>query len=95
MRKREKLLAKVFYGSSDVIKCIVNNQESVMDIRCGTYIYWRVLVIVPFYVQAQVVINSLSVYCSEYATVALIQQCQDSLINIIVNKNNAFVGAFY
>lgn len=78
-----------------MIKRIVDYQESIMDIRSCAHIYRRVLVVVPFNIQTKVVIDSLSVYCCKYPSVALIQQCQDCLINIIVNKNDAFMGTFY
>ena len=78
-----------------MIKRIVDYQESIMDIRSCAYIYRCVLVVVPFYVKTQVIVNSLGVYCSEHTSAAFIQQCQDCFVNIIVNKNDAFAGASY
>lgn len=95
LREREQFLPEVFYGGPDMIKCIVDDQEPVMDIRCCAHIYRCVLVVVPFYVKTQVIVNSLGVYCSEHTSAAFIQQCQDCFVNIIVNKNDAFAGASY
>ena len=95
LRECKKFLAKVFYGCADVIKRVINNQKPVMDIRSCAHINGCILVVVSFYVKTQVVINSLSIYCGEYASVTLIQQCQDCLVNIIVNQNDAFMGAPY
>ena len=71
LREREQFLPEVFYGGPDMIKCIVDDQEPVMDIRCCAHIYRCVLVVVPFYVKTQVIVNSLGVYCSEHTSAAL------------------------
>lgn len=75
-----------------MVKSVVYNQETVMNIRSCAHIYRCVLVVVSLDIQTQIVVNPFSVYGGEYASVALIQQCKDCLINIIVNQNDAFVG---
>ena len=66
-----------------------------MNIRGCAYIYRHILVIMPFYIQTQIIVNPLCIYRSEHPSIALVQQSQNCFINIIVNKNDAFAGSFY
>lgn len=50
-RECEKLLTKVFYGCTDMIKCIVYDQKTIMNIRNCAHVYGCVLVVVSFYIQ--------------------------------------------
>ena len=93
--ERKKFLAEVFYGSPYMVKSIVYNQEAVMNIRGCAHIYRHILVIMPFYIQAQIIVNPLCIYRSEHPSIALVQQSQNCFIDIIVNKDDAFTGSFY
>ena len=93
--EREKFLAEVFYGCSYMVKSIVYNKEAIMNIRGCAYIYRHILVIMPFYIQAQIIVNPLCIYSSKDSSIALVQQSQNSFIDIIVNKDDAFAGSFY
>ena len=93
--EREKFFAEVFYGCSYMVKSIVYNQEAVMNIRGCAYIYRHILVIMPFYIQTQIIVNPLCIYSSKDSSITLVQQNQNCFINIIVNKDDAFTGSFY
>ena len=78
-----------------MVKGIINYQEAVVDAGGCTNIYRCVLVIVPFYVQTQIIVNPLGINCSEDSFITLVQQSQDCFVDIIVNKDDAFVGTPY
>lgn len=75
-----------------MVKSIVYDQEAVMNIMGGTNIDRSILVVVSLDIQSQIVVNPLCIYRSEYSSASFVKQSQDSLVNIIVNKNDAFVG---
>ncbi len=93
--ERKKFLAEVFYGCSYMVKSIVYNQEAVMNIIGCAHIYRLILVIMPFYIQTQIIVNPLCIYSSKDSSIALVQQSQNCFIDIIVNKDDAFTGSFY
>ena len=92
--ERKKFLAEVFYGCSYMVKSIVYNQEAVMNIIGCAHIYRLILVIMPFYIQTQIIVNPLCIYSSKDSSIALVQQSQNCFIDIIVNKDDAFTGSF-
>lgn len=49
----------------------------------------------PFNVQTQIFVDPLGINCSEDSFITLVQQSEDCLVNIIVNKDDAFASAPY
>lgn len=51
LRECEKLLTEIFYGSSDMVEGIADNQKSVVNIESRAYIYWCILVILTLQIK--------------------------------------------
>lgn len=78
-----------------MIECIVNNQKTVVDVRCCHDSHWRILLVVPFDVKTQVVVNLLGIYSGRYSLIAFVQQCQYSFVDVVVNQDDSAGGASY
>ena len=73
LRECKKFLAKVFNGCPYMIKCIVNNQKSVMDSVCTPYIYGRILTVMPVDALTECAAYLSCVYYSRHICITIIE----------------------
>ena len=91
----EPLLAEVFETCADKINGIVNTQESVMCAVKLLNFNRRLLRIVFLKIKRQLTRDILCVNNRFHAFVPLIQHSQHTIVHIVVDKHNAFLGFAY
>ena len=94
LREAKPLLAQVLNGCTYVIYIIVYTKEAVMwQTECFN-INRCILSIMTVYVELELTAYLLSVDDCRHVMISFIEQCQYSLVNIVVDKDNTFLALF-